>query len=239
MVSSCDWGFDVEQKKMDDRERLRQYFLTLKPEQQVDGWDVMWKQNLTPWDRNQPNPALVNALNEKSDLVGPPFRESGGANVRKKALVPGCGKGYDVLLLSSYGFDAYGLDASPKAIEEAEKVHSAQSKDQKYPVKNIQNGRGDVKFLVTDFFKDDFLSQTHSEQSERTFDLIYDYTFLCALPPSFRSHWATRMSQLLSPTGRLICLEYPLGKDPKLGGPPVREIFCKCPLVREDVIANV
>lgn len=47
-----------------------------------------------------------------------------------------------------------------------------------------------------------------------------DYTFLCALPPSLRPQWAARMSQLLSPTGRLICVEFPLGKDPKLGGPP-------------------
>lgn len=28
------------------------------------------------------------------------------------------------------------------------------------------------------------------------------------------------MSALLSPSGRLICMEYPLGKDPKTGGPP-------------------
>ena len=28
------------------------------------------------------------------------------------------------------------------------------------------------------------------------------------------------MSELLSPSGRLICMEYPLGKSPKLGGPP-------------------
>ena len=28
------------------------------------------------------------------------------------------------------------------------------------------------------------------------------------------------MSRLLNATGRLVCLEFPLAKDPKLGGPP-------------------
>lgn len=205
---------------MDDRERLRQYFLTLPPEQQVNGWDKMWKQSITPWDRSESNPALVETLEEKSDLFGSPFKDTNSKERRKKVLVPGCGKGYDVLLFSSFGYDAYGLDASPTAVEEANKLLSNQGKEQQYPIKNIQNGRGEVKFVVTDFFKDDFLSQTHSAGSDQTFDLIYDYTFLCALPPTLRPQWAARMSQLLSPTGRLVCLEYPLGKDPKLGGPP-------------------
>lgn len=35
-----------------------------------------------------------------------------------------------------------------------------------------------------------------------------------------RPAWAKRMSELLSPDGRLICLEFPLYKEPSLGGPP-------------------
>jgi hypothetical protein len=44
--------------------------------------------------------------------------------------------------------------------------------------------------------------------------------FLCALPPSLRPRWAARMSQLLSPTGILICLEFPTHKPASSGGPP-------------------
>lgn len=170
-------------------------------------------------DRSESNPALVEALNGKPDLFSSPFTNS-DRKTRKKVLVPGCGRGYDVLVFSSYGYDAYGLDASPTGIEEARKLHQAQGKDQNYPVKNIQDGRGEVNFITADFFKDEFLAETHSSRSNRTFDVIYDYTFLCALPPSFRPRWAQRMSQLLSPNGYLICMEFPLGKDPKLGGPP-------------------
>lgn len=35
-----------------------------------------------------------------------------------------------------------------------------------------------------------------------------------------RPQWAARMADLLSPTGMLVCLEFPMYKDPKLPGPP-------------------
>ena len=218
---SGDWGLD-EQKRDEGREKLRLYFAGLPNEHQTKGWDEMWQQRNTPWDRHQPNPALVDTLSNKAELLGPPFKEVDGKQVRKKALVPGCGRGYDVLLFSCHGYDAYGLDASPTAIDGAWKLFMEQAKEQHYPVKNVQNGRGDVKFVLADFFKDDFLYQIHAhgELQPRGFDIVYDYTFLCALPPSMRPQWSARMSELLSPTGRLICLEYPLTKDPKLGGPP-------------------
>ena len=126
-----------------------------------------------------------------------------------------------MLLFASYGFNAVGLDISPTATEEAQKVMDDQGREQRYPVQNIQNGRGEVRFITADFFMQNFLSETHgTTSSDRTFDLIYDYTFFCALPPTLRPKWAARMSELLSPTGRLICMEYPIGKSLKSGGPP-------------------
>jgi hypothetical protein len=45
--------------------------------------------------------------------------------------------------------------------------------------------------------------------------------FLCALPPSLRPAWALRMTQLLaSPTGVLVCGEFPTYKAVDAGGPP-------------------
>ena len=35
-----------------------------------------------------------------------------------------------------------------------------------------------------------------------------------------RSQWASRMADLLSPGGLLVCLEFPMYKDPALPGPP-------------------
>jgi hypothetical protein len=43
---------------------------------------------------------------------------------------------------------------------------------------------------------------------------------LCAIPPELRPQWSKRMSELLARNGSLICLESPLAKPPKAGGPP-------------------
>lgn len=212
-----------EQQPPDYLAKLRQHFETLSPEAQMQGWDELWAKDFKPWDRAQPNPALVETVEKKVDLFSSPLQEKDGRQMRKKALVPGCGGGYDALLFASLGFDAYGLDTSTTAVKAAEKVAADQkNRDEQYPVKNAHAGRGEVKFLVTDFFKGEWLSQTHPDSSagDRTFDVIYDHTFLCALDPSLRPRWAKRMSELLAPQGKLICAEYPLGKPPKSGGPP-------------------
>ena len=44
--------------------------------------------------------------------------------------------------------------------------------------------------------------------------------FLCALPPVMRPKWSKRYNELLSPEGRLVCLEFPTFKTPSAGGPP-------------------
>lgn len=125
--------------------------------------------------------------------------------------------GQDVLLLASYGYDAWGLDVSETAVENAKKLASDKQRvDQQYPVRNTEHGRGQASFVLANFFTGDFLPQTNGSH----FDVIFDYTFLCALPPELRPQWAKRMSELLSPHGRLICLEFPLDKAPSSGGPP-------------------
>lgn len=40
------------------------------------------------------------------------------------------------------------------------------------------------------------------------------------MTPKIRPEWALRMSTLLAPDGHLICLEFPLYKEPSTGGPP-------------------
>ncbi|KAF2861288.1 S-adenosyl-L-methionine-dependent methyltransferase [Piedraia hortae CBS 480.64] len=182
------------------------------PTSQIRSWQVRWEENKTPWDRNAPNPALADTLNEYSSLFGGPTQP--GIQARKKALVPGCGRGYDVMLLASYGYDAYGLDIAPQAIQEANTVLQAANFESKYPVHGP--GRGEMKFIQGNFFSDDFLAETGT----KTFDIIYDYTFLCALPKEWRPRWAKRYSELLAPKGYLVCLEFPLYKGANEPGPP-------------------
>ena len=199
----------------DTRQKLRSHF-EVPHEQHNDRWDHLWKESFLPWDKGFPNPALVDALNDRQDLIAPARKSSTGQ--RRRALVPGCGKGYDVLLLASYGYDAYGLDVSENAIQACKAF--ARKEFENYPTKDPQYGRGSCDFVCGDFFKSDWLQSCGTDVSD--FDLIYDYTFLCALPVEWRSDWASRMSDLLALDSKstLICLEFPTYKEPSTGGPP-------------------
>ncbi|KAK4230237.1 S-adenosyl-L-methionine-dependent methyltransferase [Podospora fimiseda] len=175
-------------------------------------WDIIWKDNYTPWDRGVPSVALSDFLSSS-----PPTPVSSS-----KALVPGCGRGYDVLLLSSFGFDVIGLDYSGTSLSKAKELETrvitgGDDVPEIYKLKPGVEKRGEIQWVQGDFFVEEVLKESGAER----FDLIYDYTFFVALPPTARSKWGKRMKELLNPKGgRLVCLEWPLRRDVKEGGPP-------------------
>lgn len=65
------------------------------------------KQKVTPWDKNGPQPALVELLETEASRQLLPTQGT--------ALVPGCGTGYDVVLLARQGLVVTGLDISETA----------------------------------------------------------------------------------------------------------------------------
>lgn len=85
--------------------------------------------------------------------------------------MPGCGKGYDVLLLAAFGYDAYGLEVSSTALEACKKMEKECAGKGVYEEK-IEGGN--VTWLLGDFFGDGFLKDVRD--GEQGFDLIYDYT---------------------------------------------------------------
>ncbi|KAL2170690.1 hypothetical protein VTG60DRAFT_4532 [Thermothelomyces hinnuleus] len=207
--------------------RLISHFSGRRRSEQVDGWSALWESEQSDlWDRGKPSPALVDLVESPTDLIP---RSDGLTKHRPRVLVPGCGKGYDVVMLALHGYDAYGLDVSLKGLEMArahaaaqlaapsEDNFSSSSQGGRYPASE----RGHVRFVVGDFFARDWESDCCSDGEVFSgFDLIYDYTFLCALLPEMRKHWARRMGELLAPSGVLVCLEFPLYKDLSLPGPP-------------------
>ncbi|PWY73039.1 putative thiol methyltransferase [Aspergillus heteromorphus CBS 117.55] len=184
-----------------------------------DRWAALWDAgDFLPWDQGVPNPALVDVMRDRQDLVGDSVLvDDGGERRRKRALVPGCGRGYDVLLLSSLGYDAYGLEVSSKAVQEAQSW-AAQHLDD-YPVRDESIGRGKAQFIAGDFFDDAWVA--HADGVGK-FDFIYDYTFFCALAPSLRPACALRFCSLLAslPGSVMICVEFPTFKTLSQGGPP-------------------
>ncbi|KAK3370262.1 S-adenosyl-L-methionine-dependent methyltransferase [Podospora didyma] len=203
--------------------RLQSKFLDKTFSAHPSAWDSLWRESYTPWDRGGPSLALQDLLLEQHELFFPQSSSNANDNNNKKkktALVPGCGRGYDVLLLAAFGYDVTGLDCSATGIQEARENQQKVSGEEAYAPKFDGVSKGSVKWLEGNFFRDDFLGETATSPGGK-FDLIYDYTFLVALPADQRPKWAKRMSELLQPgTGRLVCLEWPLHKPASTGGPP-------------------
>ena len=78
-----------------------------------------------------------------------------------------------------------------------------------------QPPQGSARFQLASFF------EMCSETEDVKFDFIYDYTFLCALDPSMRKTWASKMSDLVKPGGELLTLIFPISEE-REGGPPFR-----------------
>ncbi|XP_022925292.1 probable thiol methyltransferase 2 isoform X1 [Cucurbita moschata] len=150
------------------------------------GWETCWEQGLTPWDLGQPTP-VISHLCAMGDLPN------------GRALVPGCGSGYDVVQMASSERYVIGLDISNNAIQKARELSSSSPK---------------IRYFS--FLKEDFFSWRPKE----LFDLIFDYTFFSAIEPAMRVAWGQQMQMLLKPNGELITLMFPI--DNHIGGPPYK-----------------
>ncbi|KAL9437341.1 hypothetical protein AB3S75_023243 [Citrus x aurantiifolia] len=150
------------------------------------GWEKCWEEGLTPWDLGQPAPIIVHL-------------HQSGALPKGRALVPGCGTGYDVVAMASPERYVVGLDISDIAIKKAEELSSS-----------LPNAKF-VSFLKADFF---------TWCPTELFDLIFDYTFFCAIEPEMRAAWAQKIKDFLKPDGELITLMFPISDH--VGGPPYK-----------------
>lgn len=112
--------------------------------------------------------------------VQPEFREFLEAHREiKTLLVPGCGSGHEVFAAHEANINVTGIEISREAAKRAAE----------------RLGSDGDKILVGDFFSYPF--------PEKSFDAIYERTFLCAISPENRHAYAQKMSQLLKPNGFL------------------------------------
>lgn len=157
----------------------------------VSFWEDLWTQGVNKgemFDKGGPLPEFKLRVEES--------RIPGG----KVAVIPGCGRGYDVELLTSAGLfeRVVGVEVSSTGASAARKYLSSVSP-------KLTN---DYEIMCADFFKDQLPAA----------DFVYDYTFFCAINPSQRSAWGRRMAEIVNPGGMLVTIMYPDVKGD--GGPP-------------------
>jgi SAM-dependent methyltransferase len=76
---------------------------------QLTHWNQCYAEANTPWDKGQPSPPLVQALQKHAP--------------QGRVLLPGCGAGHDAAYVASLGCEVLAVDIAPLAIERAKAAH--------------------------------------------------------------------------------------------------------------------
>jgi SAM-dependent methyltransferase len=113
-----------------------------------------------------------------------------------RVLVPGAGSGQDAVAWARAGHEVVAVDFAPTAAARARRL--AQEADVGLRV---------IEADVLDL----------SPHLSGTFDLVWEHTCFCALPPERRAAWVAATANALRPGGRVVALLWNHGRP---GGPP-------------------
>ncbi|MFQ5760357.1 MAG: methyltransferase domain-containing protein [Acidiferrobacterales bacterium] len=144
-------------------------------------WDNRYADDHIPWDRQGVSPALYHWLEAGTLTPG-------------RILVPGCGRGHEVVELTRCGFDVTAVDIAPAAIA--------------FLQQRLFEQRLHADVQQVDLFALD---------PDGTYDAIYDQTSLCAMVPSQWPDYERRLHRWLHSDGQLFIL---FMQTERPGGPP-------------------
>jgi len=100
------------------------------------------------------------------------------ANKDLRILIPGCGNSYEAVYLLQQGFtNITVIDIAPTLVIRLQEKYKRNAS---------------IKIIQGDFFE-------HTGE----YDIILEQTFFCALDPSLRENYVSKMHQLLAPGGKL------------------------------------
>src|SRR5262249_19529956 len=125
-----------------------------------DFWEGLFQTGDTRFDLGGPTNALFDWLEARALQPG-------------KALVPGCGRGYDVIELARRGWDALGVDFAPTALSDARRL--------------ADEAGVAARFEERDFF---------DLQGEALYNLWWENTCYCAVDPRRRDEYAQIAARL-------------------------------------------
>ena len=148
-----------------------------------EDWQRHYDENDLGWDLGQVAPPFVSLL-EPNTIVP------------SKTLVPGCGRGHEVVFLAENGFDVTAIDYSTGAVNHLNSV--------------IKDRQLNSRVLHLDFFT---LDSTH----DGLYDLLIEQTFFCAISPNQRPLYVETVARSLKKGGMIAGLFYHTGQE---GGPP-------------------
>ena len=148
-----------------------------------EDWQGHYDSNDLGWDLGKVAPPFIKLWKDKKLPLG-------------KVMIPGCGRGHEVVFLAEIGFDVTAIDFSQGAVNYLEKTLRE------------RNLSGQV--LYQDFFD---MDDSHNSR----YDLVLEQTFFCAIPPRQRKDYVLNVTRMLKPGGILVGLFYHTDQE---GGPP-------------------
>jgi len=150
----------------------------------VIDWETLYQQGDTGWDRGEASPALLQWLND--GILGQ------GDHV----LIPGCGRGHEVLALAGRGYSVTGIDFAPSAITALNQCLNKAG--------TAVNSQG----ICVDLF---------AYEAGAKFDIIYEQTCLCTMTSAEYQAYEKKLYGWLNDGGVLLLLLMQTGEA---GGPP-------------------
>ena len=148
-----------------------------------DDWQKHYAEDDLRWDLCQVAPPFVRLWEE-------------GKLGQGRVMIPGCGRGHEVLFLAGNGFQVTGLDYAPGAVELLSR--------------SLQEKGVQADILHQDFFE---LGDNHISR----YDLMLEQAFFCAIHPSRRSAYVETAARIIKKGGLLAGLFYETNEK---GGPP-------------------
>jgi SAM-dependent methyltransferase len=136
-------------------------------------WENRYQTGDMRWEKGAPSPGLVDFLASHPDLP------------RGTVCVPGCGTGHDVREFAKAGFDAFGFDVAPSAIQLSEEKTKAAGLR--------------AKFSLANFLHDEPPFQ---------FDWVFEHTLFCAINKNDRDDYVRAVLRWLKPTGQYLAVNY-------------------------------
>jgi SAM-dependent methyltransferase len=166
-----------------------------------DFWTGRYHDGDSHWELGEPSPALEHAL--AAGLL-----EELGVASGDRVLVPGCGRGQDLLPFVRRGFEVVGVDFAAPAAAGAREMLSAQGLS--------------ATVIQADLFA---LGSEHDAR----YGLVFDHTCVCALSRDRQVRYAECLRRWLRPGGVFVHVAFPADPEkPYEEGPPFRMLRPDC-----------
>jgi methyl halide transferase len=139
-------------------------------------WEEAYARGGDGWELGRPAPPLVDFLDSTPPSLG-------------RVAVPGCGRGHDVRLLATRGYETIGFDFAPAALAAARVLAAREGVA--------------VTFEDRDVF-------ALGRELPNAFDGVWEYTCFCAIDPVRRAEYVRALAGTLRTGGWLLACFFPL-----------------------------